>query len=75
MSLVAWQPTVKSVIDNAKTPNKEKHEFHASFADNFFLSKFDSVYNYKAIDLFKQKDIPFSYYKDAVLLIVNVASF
>lgn len=64
----------KSLVD-IKNNNKEEHEFHVSFADNFLLSAFDSVYNYSAIDLFKKQEINFSQYNDSVLLIVNVASF
>lgn len=73
MNLLTW-PMAKPILEQKKN-NKEEHEFYLSFAENHFLGIYDSVYSYKAVDLFKQKEINFSKYQDAVLLIVNVASF
>lgn len=76
MNLITWPLTKPTLLEaNKKTNNKEEHEFHVSFADNVFLNVFDSALNYKAVDIFKQKEINFSNYQDSVLLIVNVASF
>ena len=81
MSFTQWPLQTKPVLirsksfAESKTDNKKEHEFHVSFGENFLLGAFDSIYNYKALDLYKQQEINFSQYNDSVLLIVNVASF